>query len=184
MTGTPIGISLSLEKDFQTYFAFPYEIFGYGKPLMIERVDGNTLKVLMRCTGKCRLNYPTQSNPYPIYNVTPLYDDRCVMSNIDDFYRLESILYNWLETNITNDKDRDHFIETLNKPDQIVNYVASFIIKSRQIRQLILEQENLNDKIKILNSLITDEHCYHEDPIVAQAYKEFVSEKLLLKQAN
>ncbi|MFG1481283.1 LON peptidase substrate-binding domain-containing protein [Halobacteriovorax sp. HFRX-2_2] len=182
--GNPVGISLAMEKDFETYFAYPCEVFGIGQPLMIERVDGNTLKVLVRCIGKCQVNYPTQSNPYPMYNVTILKDDECVMSNIDEFYRLESILYNWLDINIPNDQDRDYFIETLNKPDQIINYVATFIIKSRQIRQLLLEQDNINDKIKILNSLITDEHIFHEDPIVAQAFEEFVSEKLQLKQAN
>ncbi len=182
--GNPIGISMATQKNFETYFAYPCEVFGIGKPLMIERVDGNTLKVLMRCIGKCELNYPTQSNPYPIYSVNVLKDKECSMSNLDDFYRLESILYNWLETNISDDTDRDHFIETLHKPEQIVNYVATFIIKSCQIRQLLLQQDNLNDKIKILNSLITDEHIYHEDPIVAQGYIDFVSEQLQLKQAN
>lgn len=182
--GNPIGISLAMEKDFETYFSYPCEILGFGKPLMIERVDGNTLKVLMRCTGKCQVNYPTQSSPYPIYNVTVLEDEQSIMGNIEDFYRLENILFNWLDVNIPDDKDRDHFTETLKKPHQIINYVATFIIKSRILRQLLLEQENINDQIKILNSLITDDHIFQEDPIVAQAYKEFISEKLQLKQAN
>lgn len=182
--GNPIGISLAMEQDFETYFSYPCEVLGFGKPLMIERVDCNTLKVLMRCTGKCQVNYPTQSGPYPIYNVTVLEDERSIMGNIEEFYRLESILYDWLDVNIPDDKDRDHFIETLKKPHQIVNYVSTFIIKSRILRQFLLEQDNINDMIKILNSLITDEHIFQEDPIVAQAYKEFISEKLQLKQAN
>lgn len=55
-TDTPIGVALSQnEMDYPDDFPEPREVCGIGTPLILERADDGTLKVLMKGHGKVRI---------------------------------------------------------------------------------------------------------------------------------
>jgi ATP-dependent Lon protease len=176
-TNTPVAVALAQnEMDFTDDYPEPYEVCGIGTPLILERMEDGTLKVLMRGTGKIRLIELEQISPYPVYWSEVLQDEpeetKWVMTKLE---RLRLILVNWLKENVTNEIERNQFISTMNTDKHILDYVCTFLIKDREIRQLLLENNSYVQRVHLVNALIKDNLPFQEDVDVSDAMKDFES---------
>jgi len=185
-TNTPIGVALSQSDiEFGEEFPEPFEICGIGTPLILERSNDGTLKVLMRGTGKIRLIELEQISPYPVYWSETIMDDeedtRWVTTKLQ---RIKVILVNWLKENVTNEVEREQFLSTMETDKHILDYVCTFLIKDREIRQLLLENNSFSERVHLVNALLKDNFPFQEDLFVSDAMKDFESIDKISKCAH
>ncbi len=184
--GSPVAVSLNAdEHSMEGEFQEPSEICGIGTPLILERMEDGVLKVLMKGIGKIRLIELEYESPYPVYWSEVLIDDtedtRWVITKIE---RLKLILINWLTENVTNQTEREQFISTMKSDKHIIDYVTTFLVKDKQIRQLLLENSSFVERVHLLNALIKDNLPIQEDLLVSDAMKDFKSIDKISKCAH
>lgn len=183
---TPVGVALSVEENqYDSEFPTPNSVCGIGRPLILERMDDGVLKVLMRGIGKARLLEKEQEEPYPMYWAEIIHEERELLkTSYMKIERLKVILEEWLSDNVTNELERNQFLATMSTNNHVIDYVATFLIKDKNIRQLLLDNDSYDEKVNLLNVLIKDYLPFQEDAFVSEAVKEFESIEKISKFAN
>lgn len=174
--GSPIAISMAepMLGESQSKCFAPKDICGYGTPIILEESAEGTLKVLIRGQGRVRLVRPTTVLPYTIYQAQLIEDtSKEFIYCHDRVDRLREILYNWLDETIYDSNEREAFKQGLRTIHQVVDYVCLFIIQDREIRQILLENTSLFERISMLNLLLQGETPLSEDSLVAKALKNY-----------
>lgn len=191
-SGGHIGISMAdpvLEQNSgpgqSAPFYAPRSVCGYGVPVILEEGAEGTLKIIIRGVGRARLIRPIAQLPYPIYTAQKI-EDRAkeYIYCHDRLERLRDILFNWLDETIIDSKEREAFKQGLRTIHQVVDYVSLFLIQDRDIRQILLENTSLFERISILNSLLQGDYPLTEDSIVAEALKSYDTLAATAQAAN
>lgn len=182
----PVAVSMSLDGELNSDpFSQPNEICGAGIPLILEKMDDGVLKVLMKGTCKVKLLELDRTISYPQYWAEVITEKRIPFSQYNlKVERLQAILIDWLTKNVTNQIERSQFIQTMTTPCHIIDYVATFLIRDRNLRQILLENNSYYEKINLLDVLIQDYLPYQEDIFVSEAVKDFDSIEKISKLAN
>lgn len=155
-------------------FYAPRTICGYGSPVILEEGLEGTLKIIIRGVGRARLIKPVSQVPYPVYSAQKIEDTTKEFIYCHDrLERLRDILFNWLDETIVDSKERESFKLGLRTIHQVVDYVSLFLIQDREIRQILLENTSLFERISILNSLLQGDLPLAEDNMVAEALKRY-----------
>lgn len=178
MTDQSIGISMAepIEELSGPPRYSPQRIATMGKPILLEENEDGSLKILMKGEKRVELLTTEQNLPYLIYKVRILPDLREKQSltlNSHQIERLRDILHQWVGDTIEDSLERESFFQTLESVHHIVDYLAMFLIGDRHIRQLLLENRSLHERIQILSSLLRGEYPDCEDHLVVNAIKEF-----------
>jgi len=145
-----------------------------GKPIVLEELPDGTLKVLIK--GVCRVSLKTvvQNLPYLVCEADELHDsiesEQMLGSQVE---RLKDILNSWLCENIPDSVEREIFSQSLISIYHIIDYVCMFLIRDRDIRQLLLENTSLYERIQMLNTLLQEPHPYLENQSVVSAIKSY-----------
>lgn len=175
--GTALGIAMA-ENDI--YYSSgklkPKNIFGLGRPIILEELDDGSLKVLIRGIGRGKIIAEHQHLPYPTYLIERHYDKSDGLKiHGPRITRLRAILDEWLVDNISEPIEREAFLRTLTSIYHVVDYIGMFLIQDKELRQLLLENESINERIYMLNILLKEENPFTEDKGVLSAIKSFES---------
>lgn len=135
---------------------FVREIAGYGTVQIIEERLNGTLLVFLQGQGKVRLgkvlNYGT---PYIVCEGHILPEKTVLDSKAElELTSLYKILSRWVHTHIQDPSQRDLFMRHLNLPEEIVGSFASYLVRDYDLQQMVLEYDNLNEKIGFLHRLM------------------------------
>jgi Lon protease-like protein len=149
-------------------------IFTIGVPLIVDKLDDGTLKVLVHGVTKVQAIQVVQHLPYPIYECEGINEN----PDIDDetrfkLNRLHIILDLWLEKNVLDKQERDNFMATITEAEQVVGYITTFLVRDRKVRQLLLENNSFHEKINLLNILLKDYLPFQEDSFVTDAILDY-----------
>ena len=162
-----------MEGTNSKYFA-PKNICGYGTPIILEESEHGTIKILIKGQGRVRLIKQTSMVPHPVFQAQIIEDtSKEFIYCHDRLERLREILFNWLDETILDVKEREAFKLGLRTIHQVVDYVSLFLIQDREIRQILLENTSLFERISILNSLLQGDLPLLEDTLVAEALKRY-----------
>lgn len=185
-----LGISLA-KIDEQTLTVTPHQILGIGKPVFMQKLEDGTLKVLIK--GFCRgeIKSKLYNIPYPTYEVEFFENENAIPieSNIN-YKKCQRLLFDWLEQNIDDKMERDKFIDTIETPQSVIDYLCTFLIKDSPVRQLLLENNNIHEVINILCLLYSGESTdqrilnFEENAHVSNALKNFQEIEKISKLAN
>ncbi len=145
-----------------------------GKPIILEELPDGTIKVLIK--GVCRVSLGTviQNLPYLVCEAEELHD--IIESEVligPKVERLREILNSWLTENIPDSVEREIFSQSLISIYHIIDYVCMFLIRDRDIRQLLLENTSLYERIQMLDTLLQEPHPYIENPSAVSAIKSY-----------
>ncbi len=175
-----IGISMAEPTEEDQYNGSlrytPQRIGTMGKPILLEELEDGSLKLLVEGSARIELLNVEQNIPYLIYKIklipdlknhVPLSFENAQIS------RLKEILDLWIEDTIDDSLERESFVQSLGGIHSIVDYLAMFLVGDREVRQVILENRNLHERIQILGSLLKGEYPHCEDDLVANAVKDF-----------
>ncbi|GAB4019654.1 MAG: hypothetical protein Fur0010_21860 [Bdellovibrio sp.] len=172
-----LGIALAEPVGINTRDArwVPHKVCSMGKPIILDELPDGSLKVLVRGISRVQLRDIKQNIPYLIFDAEILNDvhnnEQSYKSNRIE--RLTNILDQWVHDFIPDSLERESFYHNLRGTKDIVDYVSMFLIQDRELRQLILENNSLVERIQILDSLLQGEHPTSEDVMIARAIKEY-----------
>lgn len=152
----------------------PRAICTAGTPQIMETMEDGSVKVLLVGETRIKLISLKQSLPFMIYSAEEIPD---IYEHSDlqvDFGigRLLAILKKWAKENIEDSSERERFITSACSPKNIVDAVSMYMIADSEIRQLLLENVHLNERIQMLASLFKDS-VHVEDAKTAEAIKSY-----------
>ena len=154
----------------------PHMVGTMGRPLIIEEYEDGSIKILVRGLSRVKLESVEQNLPHLIYRVSFLPDlatggvHRIETGVID---RLRVVLEGWVEDTIPDSLERESFCDSITGLHPIVDYLCMFLIQDAHMRQILLENRYLHERIQIVNSLLPGMRPQHEDLYVLQAIKNF-----------
>ncbi|EQC45299.1 ATP-dependent protease La (LON) domain protein [Bacteriovorax sp. Seq25_V] len=174
---TPIAVSLSREEESSDGRPIPSQICSIGMPIVLDRLEDGSLKVLLRGIGKARLIESKCNIPYQVYSaeIEFVNDAQTLLFDQIKFKYFKSLLYNWLEEAIKDPGEKEQFILSLNGPDTIIDYVCTFLIKDIATKQLLLEMKDKNEVLNLLSLIFEKENPFHENQLVTDAIRDFNS---------
>ncbi|MAF79288.1 MAG: hypothetical protein CME63_04700 [Halobacteriovoraceae bacterium] len=178
LTDQSIGVALAEpindEKTIAKYT--PQKVATMGKPVLLEELDDGSIKVLIRGEERIELLRVEQNIPYLIYQVRELPD----IKESSQFHfdgpkieRLKDILFQWLDDTVSDSVERDTFIDSLESLHHFIDYLSMFLVHDRSMRQLLLENCSLHERIQVLSTLLRGDYPDCEDEMVLEAIKEF-----------
>lgn len=132
------------------------EIAGIGRPTIIQERLNGTLLVFMHAVGKVKLGGLIKAEtPYLIVEAEEIKEISELRGTSSQYVKiLNQILARWIQTHIPDPEQRKFFLESLTGPLEIVGAFASYLVRDYDLQQMILEMNDINDKIQVLYRLV------------------------------
>ncbi len=177
-SGTDIGIAMA--EPVQTFVHHtkyvPHKIGTLGTPTIVEQFHDGTLKIMIEGVGRIQLEKIERNMPFPVcqVNVLPDFREQEAPFNVrDTVKKLGNILNHWASETVLEPGQRRHFMEMKDDPHHITDYLSMFLVRDSEMRQMLLENRSLYDRIQILNSLFQEGQTYCEDYSALRAMKNY-----------
>jgi ATP-dependent Lon protease len=135
---------------------FVREIAGYGFPQIVEERVNGTLLIFLQGQGKLRLGKVLdKKKPYLVCEAQIIAEKSVVDSSLKmQLSSLNKILARWIMTHIPDPDQRELFMRNINHPDEIVGAFASYLVRDYDLQQMVLEYDDINEKILYLHRLM------------------------------
>lgn len=142
-----------------------------GTPHIVEENDEEGyLRIVLKGEARICLKKCMQELPYPIYQAEVLIPS--ISETIfegDEIFYLQDLMRSWLETFILDSREREQFLMHLNSVHRLVNNVSMLLVKDPLIKQILLENDSLPERIKLLNKLFRAQANFRENSMVVNA---------------
>lgn len=152
------GRSAVMNAPLGVVLDFVNPIAGYGMPRIVEeRADGSML-VFMHSQGKLKLGEVSSiEGNYIMCKAERIEEELKIQpASTSAFMSLQKLLVGWLEKHIVDVQPREQFINQLQTPSEILGACVSYLVADPDMQQLILETNDINEKIKILLSVASN----------------------------
>ncbi|MBO9667604.1 MAG: LON peptidase substrate-binding domain-containing protein [Bdellovibrio sp.] len=135
---------------------FVREIAGYGYAQIIEERVNGTLLVFLQGQGKLKLGKVLDRGTPYIVCEGQIIPEKTVVDNEEKAHlmALTKILTRWIHTHIPDPAQRDLFMRNLHHPEEIVGSFASYMVRDYDLQQMVLEFDDINDKVGFLHRLM------------------------------
>jgi Lon protease-like protein len=132
------------------------EIAGFGTPTIVQERLNGTLLVFMHAEGKVRLGNLVQTDtPYLVVEAERIDEKEGLLGSSSQAVKiLNQILARWIHNHIPDPEQRRFFLDSLKGPLEIVGAFASYLVRDYDLQQMILEMNDINDKIQVLYRLV------------------------------
>jgi Lon protease-like protein len=130
-------------------------VAGVGEVDLLERRDDGTMVILVKGLSRVKLGRVIQSSPYILCEAETL-KDRVEISDENQFFlnRLRMILLAHLEDSSLDEDQRDLVASQLDDPAFLVETYVGHQIESAELKQSILELNDINERIRILRPIV------------------------------
>jgi Lon protease-like protein len=161
-TNTPIALGYVDEPDQEyRYFSgqnlnFVREVAGFGHPMILdERADG-TLLIFLQGRGKVKLGAVVDEGaPYIVCEAEPISENHLLENSVaNEFMMINRVLKSWIENHIPEPQNRDQFMKSIRSAEEVIGCFASYLVADHDMQQLLLESNDINEKIHIVSGLI------------------------------
>lgn len=152
----------------------PRAVCTVGEPVIVSSHEDGSIKVLLRGRARVKLLALKQSVPYMIYTAEEVPDitSEAHLKSGLGIEKLRNILQYWASENIEDSIEREVFLSTVSTAKHVVDAVSMYMVMDPEIRQLLLENVHLGERIQMLATLFADD-SNQEDISVADAFKRF-----------
>jgi len=135
---------------------FVREIAGYGYAQIVEERVNGTLLVFLQGQGKLRLGKVLdRGTPYMICEGEVIPEQVIVdPQHKTQLQSLQKILTRWIHTHIPDPAQRDLFMRNVHQAEEIVGSFASYMVRDYDLQQMVLEFDNINEKVGFLHRLM------------------------------
>lgn len=134
----------------------PKKIIGLGKVEVIEKYEDGSVFVIFHGFAKCSLHDVYQHMPYLVCDAEIINDlDGHQITRFPQgtLTRLSKLLGRWLRENIEDEIYLQAVLSELTQLDQIVSHIAAFMVKDRELKQILLETYSLGERVQIIDAL-------------------------------
>ncbi len=131
-------------------------IAGFGRPQIIQERLNGTLLVFIHAEGKVKLGpLIATETPYLMVEAEEIKEVKELRGSNNQYVGLlNQILARWIHNHIPDPEQRKFFLESLTGPLEIVGAFASYLVRDYDLQQMILEMNDINDKIQVLYRLV------------------------------
>lgn len=175
--GRPIAIALSNTDAYkETILLPPCKVGTMAVPIILKENDDGSLKILIKGEKRIELMNIRQNLPFPIYSCQELPDikERSSLElHNNQLERLKNILLHWVDQTIEDSIERENFLNSLHTIHQVLDYLCMFIVKDKRVRQLILENRSLHERIQVVSTILRNGAPYFSDKLVENAILDF-----------
>lgn len=161
-TQTPVAIGF-VDEPYHEYsyhegqnLDFVRSVVGYGKPQIIEERPDGSLVIFLQGRGKARLGKVIGRNaPYIVCEADVVEENQDLQPKaFQDFLKMHRVLISWMRSHVPDPSTRDQYLTHLKTPDQVIGCYATYLIADKDMQQLILETNDINEKVNIVLGLI------------------------------
>ncbi|MEZ0391373.1 MAG: LON peptidase substrate-binding domain-containing protein [Pseudobdellovibrionaceae bacterium] len=162
--GVPIALAYVDDPDQEYVYqygsplSFVRPIAGYGHPLILEERPDGSLLVFLQGRGKVRLGTAVDlKTPYIACEAEPIVENHLMQNSNDvvqEFTTINKVLVKWLETHIPEPNNRDQFLRNIRSAEEVIGCFASYLVADHDMQQLLLESDDINEKIHLVSGLI------------------------------
>jgi|SRR6185312_4966690 len=161
-TGTPIAIGYVDDPEGEHIFhygqplSFVRPVVGFGHPIVLEERPDSSMMIFLQGQGKARLGRVLDSSkPYIVCESEIISENHVVDPNqTQDFFTLNKVLISWITNHVPDPSNREQFLKNIRSPEEVIGCYASYLVADHDMQQLILESNDINEKIHIVNGLI------------------------------
>ncbi len=179
----PMGISLAIpsfrgkiDKNgiFKSTY-IPMEVCAYGEPYIMERLPDDSIKILIKGTGRAKIKNIVQNIPFPIFEAVDYPDQKtdAKFTNELGMKRLQSMFRRWIEVGILDSVEREMFAQSIDSIHQVVDYLSMLVIKDIEVKQILLETTSIEERVHSLNMLLVGSLPHKENDHRAKILKQF-----------
>lgn len=146
-----------------------------GFPHIIEEdQEVGYIRIVLKGEARIQLKNCLQELPYPIFQAEIIQAEysETVFDNKEINY-LRDLMNSWLETFILDSYEREQFQNHLVTIDRLVNNVSMLLVKDPSVKQILLENDSLPERIKLLNRLFRAQNNFQENSMVVNAMINF-----------
>ncbi|MBK7963810.1 MAG: LON peptidase substrate-binding domain-containing protein [Bdellovibrionales bacterium] len=158
----PIAIAFVEEAQAQKapvvgeIFAGIRAIAGFGQAQIIEERSNGTLLVFVQGLGKVKLGVVKDfQRGYVVCEAEQVLEnqelDESVKPKLDD---LRKILTRWIHAHIPDPAQQELFLKNVSGPEEVVGAFSSYLVRDYDLQQMVLEFDNINEKVRFLFRLI------------------------------
>ena len=142
---------------------FVRKVVGFGFPTIVEKKPDGSLLIFLHGVGKARLGKVLDKNTPYISCEAELVPEQLEMSSqiAKSFLRLQKVLMQWTQTHIPDPAVRAQFLTQIQTPQEIIGCYASYLLADHDMKQLILETDDINEKVLLIEGLISSGELVH-----------------------
>lgn len=173
--GRLLAVSLiDIKSGYTNLRNSPRAICTVGEPVIVSTHEDGSIKVLLRGRARVKLLALKQSVPYMIYTAEEIPDisSEAHLKSSSGIGKLRDLLQRWSRENIEDSIEREVFLSTVSTAKHVVDAVSMYMVMDPEIRQLLLENVHLGERIQMLTTLFAEDGN-QEDLNVADAFKRF-----------
>lgn len=132
------------------------EIAGYGHPTIVQERLNGTLLIFIQAEGKVKLgSLKSSETPYLVVEAQKVIEQNEPSESFKSQVSvLNQILARWIQDHIPDPEQKTIFLNSLRGPQEIVGAFATYLVKDYDIQQMLLELNDINEKIRILYRLV------------------------------
>lgn len=135
---------------------FVNQIVGYGKVQVVEERQNGFLLVFLHGLGKARLGTVQNSaTPYLVCEATPIAENLIPNPALHEkIHLINRVLAKWITDYFSNSQQSEMFLRQLDGPEAIISAFSAYLVKDFDLQQIVLEMDDINEKIEFLYRLI------------------------------
>lgn len=161
-TGTPIVLGYVDDPDRE----YPYhpgkpldfvrEVAGFGFPMILDEKPDGSLLIFLQGRGKVKLgNVVAGAEPYIVCEAEMISENHEVAQSVaEEFGMINKVLKNWIRNHIPEPGNRDQFMASIRSAEEVIGCFASYLVADHDMQQLLLESNDINEKIHLVSGLI------------------------------
>lgn len=138
------------------HLSYVREVAGYGYARIIQERLNGTLLVFIQSEGKVKLGpLKSSSTPYLILEAEKIEENSLITGEYQKQVQLlNQILARWIHNHIPDPEQKRLFLSSLTGPQEIVGAFATYLVRDYDLQQMLLELNDINEKVKILYRLV------------------------------
>jgi uncharacterized protein len=162
ITGTPIVLGYVDDPDHEyAYHAgqkldFVREVAGFGFPMILDEKPDGSLLIFLQGRGKVKLGSVIGGGaPYIVCEAEMISENHQMVDRVaSEFTMINKVLKNWVQNHIPEPNNRDQFMASIKSAEEVIGCFASYLVADHDMQQLLLESNDINEKIHLVSGLI------------------------------
>jgi len=136
---------------------FVRPVAGYGLPMILEERGDGSMLIFLKGQGKaCLGKVLERQTPYIVCEAEAVQENLQLDAALTaELMTIHKVLIQWVEGHIPDKPNQDQFLENVSSPNEIVGCFASYLIADHDMQQLLLETNDINEKIHLVRGLIS-----------------------------
>lgn len=131
-------------------------IAGYGQGQIVEERSNGTLLIFVQGQGKVRLGQVKDAQRgFLVCEAESIPENQVLLdSEKNKLNDLRQILTRWIHTHIPDPVQQELFLRNVSGPEEIVGAFSSYLVRDYDLQQMVLEFDDINEKVRFLFRLI------------------------------